>query len=60
MPARLYIIDRQGKIAYKSGRGPFGFKADEMEQSLLMLMLDEHKLAGTAPVVPAKRGTGKP
>jgi thiol-disulfide isomerase/thioredoxin len=60
MPARLYIIDRQGKIAYKSGRGPFGFKADEMEQSLLMLMLDEHTLAGTVTGKSAKRGTGKP
>src|SRR5262249_36070559 len=27
MPARLYVIDPQGKVAYKSGRGPFGFKA---------------------------------
>ncbi|MCG8651670.1 MAG: deiodinase family protein, partial [Pirellulales bacterium] len=23
-PDRLYIIDRQGKVAYKGGRGPFG------------------------------------
>ncbi|MCA9036748.1 MAG: deiodinase family protein [Planctomycetaceae bacterium] len=41
MPARLYVIDRKGKVAYKSGRGPFGFKVDEMEQSLVMLQLDE-------------------
>jgi hypothetical protein len=40
MPSRLYIIDREGKIAYKSGRGPFGFKPDEMEQSLVMQLLD--------------------
>ena len=26
MPARLYVIDRAGNVAYKSGRGPFGFK----------------------------------
>ena len=26
MPSRLYLIDRKGKVAYKSGRGPFGFK----------------------------------
>jgi alkylhydroperoxidase family enzyme len=43
MPARLYLIDRDGKIAYKSGRGPFGFKPDEMEQSLVMLLLDQQK-----------------
>lgn len=39
MPARLYVIDRQGKVAYKGGRGPFGFKAGEMEQALLMTLL---------------------
>jgi peroxiredoxin len=58
MPARLYVIDRDGKIAYKSGRGPFGFKPDEMEQSLVMLLLDQQKPAntGSAKAVPA---TGK-
>lgn len=40
MPARLYVIDRQGKIAYKGGRGPFGFKVGEMEQALLMALLE--------------------
>jgi hypothetical protein len=40
-PDRLYIIDQQGRVAYKSGRGPFGFKPTEMEQALLMLLLDE-------------------
>jgi hypothetical protein len=39
MPARLYVIDRQGKVAYKSGRGPFGFKVGEMEQALVMALL---------------------
>lgn len=41
MPARLYVIDTAGKVAYKSGRGPFGFKPEEMEQALLMLQLEE-------------------
>jgi len=41
MPARLYIVDTKGNVAYKSGRGPFGFKPEELEQALLMLMLDE-------------------
>ena len=41
MPDRLYLIDREGRIAYKSGRGPFGFKPDELEQSILMLLLEE-------------------
>ena len=40
MPDRLYVIDRDGTVAYKSGRGPFGFFPGEMEQSLVMLLLD--------------------
>src|SRR5262245_42325817 len=41
MPARLYVIDTQGKIAYKSGRGPFGFRVGEMEQALVMALLEQ-------------------
>jgi Iodothyronine deiodinase len=41
MPDRLYLIDREGTVAYKGGRGPMGFKSGEMEQSLIMLLLDQ-------------------
>lgn len=41
MPDRLYVIDRDGRVVYKGGRGPFGYKPGEMEQSLVMLLLDE-------------------
>jgi hypothetical protein len=41
MPDRLYLIDREGRVAYKGGRGPFGFKPGELEQSLVMLLLDQ-------------------
>ena len=44
MPARLYVIDTSGRVAYKSGRGPFGFKSGEMEQALVMTLLE-----GTLP-----------
>jgi thiol-disulfide isomerase/thioredoxin len=40
MPARLYVIDATGRVAYKSGRGPFGFKPQEMEQALAMALLE--------------------
>jgi peroxiredoxin len=33
-PDRLYVIDNQGKIAYKSKPGPFGFKPDELKAAL--------------------------
>lgn len=46
MPDRLYIIDRDGKVAYKGGRGPFEFKPGEMEQSLVMLLLEQWEPRG--------------
>ena len=33
-PDRLYLIDREGRIAYKSNPGPFGFKPAELEAEL--------------------------
>jgi hypothetical protein len=50
MPDRLYVIDTAGRVVYKGGRGPFGFKPGEMEQSLLMLQLDDK------PAKPPARG----
>lgn len=41
MPDRLYIVDRDGRVAYKGGRGPFGFKPGEMEQSLMLLLMEQ-------------------
>jgi hypothetical protein len=41
MPDRMFVIDRAGRVAYKGGRGPFGFKPGEMEQSLVMTLLDD-------------------
>ena len=50
MPARLYVIDTNGRVAYKSGRGPFGFKPEEMEQALLMLTLEEANAKPTVAI----------
>ncbi len=47
-PDRLYLIDREGKVAYKAGRGPFGFLPGELEQALVMLLLDERLRSGEA------------
>jgi hypothetical protein len=33
-PDRLYLIDREGRVAYKSKPGPFGFKPEELEAAL--------------------------
>jgi alkylhydroperoxidase family enzyme len=73
MPDRIYVIDRAGRVAYKGGRGPFGFKPREMEQSLLMLLLEQKLAGGRQALVPvdsdaeawkhlpaADRGSGRP
>ena len=33
-PDRIYLIDSQGRIAYKSKPGPFGFKPDQLATAL--------------------------
>lgn len=33
-PDRLYLIDRNGKVAYKSKPGPFGFKPDDLQVAM--------------------------
>lgn len=38
-PDRLYLVSRDGRIAFQGGEGPFGFKPEELERAL------EHELA---------------
>ena len=54
MPDRLYVIDRAGKVAYRGGRGPFGFRPAEMEQSLVTLLLSDGPGPGAVPPPRAK------
>ncbi len=55
MPARLYVIDTKGRVVYKGGRGPFGFKTGEMEQALVMTMMEARAIEETAATnTPAK------
>jgi alkylhydroperoxidase family enzyme len=44
MPGRMYVIDSKGEVAYKSGRGPFGFRAGELEQALVMCLLEAERV----------------
>ena len=37
-PERIYILGEGGKILYKGGPGPFGFKPDEAEKALAGLV----------------------
>lgn len=51
-PDRLYLIDRSGTVAFKSGRGPFGYKPRELEQTLLLLLLEERQSSGEGVTAP--------
>jgi thiol-disulfide isomerase/thioredoxin len=48
MPGRLYAIGRDGKIAFKSGRGPHFFKPAELEHSLILLLHEGSMLGSQA------------
>lgn len=47
MPNRLYLIDSTGTIAFKNGRGPFGFHPRELEQALVLSLNERGKSAST-------------
>ena len=47
-PDRLYVIDRDGRIAYKSAPGPFGFKPQQVGDAL-------ERLVGPTPQPETKR-----
>ena len=34
IPDRLYLVDKEGLISYAGGRGPQGFKPDELEDAI--------------------------
>jgi hypothetical protein len=54
MPDRLYLIDRDGRVAYRGGPGPFAFNPGEMEQSLLLLLLDQPSVDSQAQERPIR------
>ena len=33
-PDRLYVIDGNGRVAFKSEAGPFGFKTDQLSKAI--------------------------
>ena len=37
-PDRLYVVDRDGKIALKSDAGPYGFKPAAVRETLQRLL----------------------
>ncbi len=41
MPNRLYLIDSEGRIAFKNGRGPFWLYPRQLEQALILLLAEQ-------------------
>jgi hypothetical protein len=37
-PDRLYVVDKDGRIAFKSAAGPFGFKPEDVETTLQRIL----------------------
>ena len=35
LPDRLYLVGKDGRIAFRGAPGPFGFVADELEQAIV-------------------------
>ena len=56
MPSRLYLIDGQGKVAFKNGRGPFGFKTAELENALLWMLNEPESSVAAKGRVELKTG----
>jgi hypothetical protein len=57
---RHYLIDRDDNVAYKSGRGPFGFKPSELKQSLVVFLQSEKTEAKSPSPKPESRSQTKP
>jgi hypothetical protein len=49
LPDRLYLIGRDGRVAYRGGPGPFGFVAAELEEAI-----EEYLSASASVGAPAK------
>ena len=47
-PDRLYLVGKDGKIAFKGGPGPFQFRPGELEEAI------EKELEGTREALPQK------
>lgn len=56
LPDRICIVDLNGKVAYYSARGPWGFKPKEAEEALKKLLAQGgHITPEPMPVAPATK-----
>jgi type I thyroxine 5'-deiodinase len=40
-PDRIYVVDKDGRVAYKSAAGPYGFRPAEAEDRLRELLVSQ-------------------
>ena len=50
-PERVYLVDRDGRVAYKSRPGPFGFKLTDLEDALRSVVVSEATAPASSPVL---------
>lgn len=46
-PERLYLIAKDGKVAYRGGAGPHFFDLDEWEEAIVSYLKNEHDPSGS-------------
>jgi len=51
-PDRLFLIDRDGKLAFKSEPGPFGFRPDALETAIKSMLSQQTARASLQNSVP--------
>src|SRR4051812_12006946 len=57
-PDRIYLIDQNGRVAYKSKPGPFGFKAAELSAALAKYPNREQPRSKHHSLFPSDQGSG--
>ena len=58
-PDRLYVIDRDGRVAYKSKPGPFGFHTEDVARTLESLLPDAAPAPSVTHAEPAPAAAGQ-
>jgi type I thyroxine 5'-deiodinase len=56
-PDRIYLIDSQGRIAYKSKPGPFGFKPEQLQMALSRALPTEASIEKSEVHLPGHRSS---
>jgi len=41
LPTRLYLVGKDGRVAYAAGKGPFGFKPNELKSAIEVMLEEE-------------------